>query len=125
MSWITACFPKANVGRLAREIASSTSTAPSSADGESDEADIRLAGKDAIILKRLNVRPREVEVDTEGRLVNGRDEIEEPITRAHRGRRLPAVPSPAVGNHDQHHARGGKRQSSDLQHGNLHPHDAV
>ena len=73
----------------------------------------------------MNVRSGNVDVETERRLVQRRHEIEEPIAEAHGGCRLPVVPSRAVRNHDQHHARGRERESSDLQHGNLHPHDAV
>ena len=101
------------------------SAASFSADGESDETDIRVSGNDPLILKAKNARLGDVEVETKRLRVNGGNEIDEPNAEAQGGRRPPVVPSYAVRNHDQHHARGRERDASGLEHGNLHPDDAV
>src|SRR6185295_17110048 len=41
------------------------SAAPTPADGESDEIDVRPPGNDPLIVKAVNVRPGEVEVEAD------------------------------------------------------------
>src|SRR4029453_5609135 len=62
------------------------SAASTPADGESDEIDVRPPRNDPLIVKTVNVRPGEVEVETDRLLVKGRHEIEEPTAEAHGGR---------------------------------------